>query len=184
MDLRPKASYLRPVTGLLLALCLGAFVDAWRLAQIHRWNRALAESSVVALTGELPQEVRFAQAYFFDRQGKRELALALYQEVINTGSRELAADARYNSANIYLRWALDLRSQEGEHQALPLIELAKQGYRDLLRKRHNDWDARYNLERALRLVSESEEESAAAGPPPLQSERAITTMRGFTLGLP
>jgi hypothetical protein len=31
-----------------------------------------------------------------------------------------------------------------------LVELAKQRYRDLLRAEPQDWDARYNLERALR----------------------------------
>ncbi len=39
-------------------------------------------------------------------------------------------------------------------RGLPMVELAKQRYRDLLRDTPGDWDARYNLERALRLAPE------------------------------
>jgi mxaK protein len=38
--------------------------------------------------------------------------------------------------------------------SLATLELAKQRYRDLLRVNPLDWDARYNLERALRLAPE------------------------------
>ena len=68
-------------------------------------------------------------------------------------------------------------------QSLPLLELAKQGYRDVLRDDPQQWDARYNLERALRLAPEAEEGDDGAAPPPLASERAVTTMKGFSLGL-
>jgi mxaK protein len=37
----------------------------------------------------------------------------------------------------------------------PLVELAKNRYRELLRAKPDDWDARYNLERALWLQPES-----------------------------
>jgi mxaK protein len=53
----------------------------------------------------------------------------------------------------------------------------------LLGQDNSDWDAKYNLERALRLAPEAEEEIEAMAAPP-GAERAITTMRGFTLGLP
>ena len=61
-------------------------------------------------------------------------------------------------------------------QLLPLVELAKQSYRDLLRETPGDWDARYNLERALYLAPESEED-AAADEPPAPQEHAISTVR-------
>ena len=42
-------------------------------------------------------------------------------------------------------------------QAQALVELAKQRYRDLLRADPGDWDARYNLERALWLAPEAQD---------------------------
>jgi mxaK protein len=170
--------------GLLPALAVMMAIDLWRLSHIHRWNRAIADGSIVSLEGVLPPEAQFAKAFVLERRGAHQHALSLYQEIDAIERRDLAAAANYNSANIYLRWALELHVQEGERQAMPLFELAKQSYRDLLRTHAEHWDARYNLERALRLFPDSSGQSDAAGPSPLHSERAITTMRGFTLGLP
>ena len=63
-----------------------------------------------------------------------------------------------------------------------LIELAKDTYRAVLRAEPSAWDAKYNLERALRLVPDPDDSDDEDLPPPQQSERALTTMRGFTLG--
>ncbi len=69
-------------------------------------------------------------------------------------------------------------------QALALIELAKENYRQVLRRDPDAWDARYNLERAQRLVPEPEQIDDA--PPELNrnAERAATTMRAYSPGLP
>jgi mxaK protein len=61
-------------------------------------------------------------------------------------------------------------------QVLPLVELAKQSYRDLLREWPGDWDARYNLERALYLAPEGSED-LADDEPPTPKERSISTNR-------
>jgi len=168
----------------LLVLAAAAAIDAWRLVQIERWNRAIADGSVVEARGRLPAEAQFAQAYWLERRGAHQDALARYQALERGAPAELAAAARYNSGNIYLRWALELRGEEGAPSALPLLELAKQSYRDLLRAQPQHWDARYNLERTLRLAGDAEAAETEDMPQPLQSERAVTTMRGFTLGLP
>ena len=168
----------------LLVIVAAAAVDAWQLVRIQRWNRAIADGSIVEARGPLPAEARFAQAYFLEQRGQHQDALARYQELERNARRDLAEAGKYNSANVYLRWALELREQEGAPPAMPLLELAKRTYRDLLRATPEHWEARYNLERALRLAAETEETEVSEGPPPLNSERAVTTMRGFTLGLP
>ena len=168
----------------LVALSVIAGVDAWRLMQIGRWNRAIADGSIVDARGPMPVEAKFAQAYLLEQRGEHQEALARYQELERGTAGDLIAAGKYNSANIYLRWAHEFRAQENASPAMPLLELAKQTYRDLLRTTPENWSARYNLERALRLSAESDEANASDLPPPPQSERAITTMRGFTLGLP
>ncbi|MBC8006481.1 MAG: MxaK protein, partial [Prolixibacteraceae bacterium] len=102
--------------------------------------------------------------------------------VEQSDSRELSLAARYNSGNLYLEEALALRDSDGDKNALPMAELAKESFRGVLRRDSQHWDAKYNLERALRAFPDS---GARGGlEPPEQAERAITTMRGFTLGLP
>jgi mxaK protein len=68
----------------------------------------------------------------------------------------MRADIRYNLANLYLRRALQYRENNADDLALPLVELAKENYREVLRQNSQNWSAKYNLELALRIVPETE----------------------------
>jgi mxaK protein len=96
----------------------------------------------------------------------------------------LSLAAKYNRGNLYLQQALALERDGTEHLRLPLVELAKDAYRAVLRRDSTHWDAKYNLERALRLAPEADELAAEELPAPRQAERAVTTMQGRSLGLP
>lgn len=170
--------------GLLLAAALALLVRdglrLWHAQQLHDAVRSAATHS-----GPTPLEAHpsllFARAHGAAQGGRTQEALALYL----AAAREprLAAAAHYNSANLHLREALAL-ALEGKLAANPQsVELAKARFRQALRQDPALAPARYNLERALWLAPELPDEEAPA-PPPLQSERAVTTMRGFTLGLP
>lgn len=169
-----------------LALCLAAMALAggswWRLAQ----DDALAAAGGVA---QLPLEqvmksptLRFARARELAAANDFEGALALYRTLFKDPA--LANAARYNNANLLMRQAERLREAEGAGQAVALIELAKQGYRDVLRADPGHWDARYNHERAQRLQPDPEDETAAIGGPRNDAERAAITIRGVPQGLP
>ena len=168
----------------LLALAAGAAIDGWHWFGAARLNRSIADASIVA--DERPQAPRamFAQAYFLAARGDDEHALNLYKR-LQEEEGALGRAARYNTGNIHLRHALRLGKARGEAAPGALItptELAKQSYREVLRADPTDWDARFNLERALRLLPDQDDDTESATP--LQSERAVTTMRGTTLGLP
>jgi mxaK protein len=78
-----------------------------------------------------------------------------------------------------------LKNGPGEAQrALPLIELAKQSYRDELRSNPADWDARYNLERALWLSPEYDDPILERNQAPVHSEHAMSTLQGAKIDLP
>jgi mxaK protein len=101
-------------------------------------------------------EAQFAYAVALAKRGDYEGALKQYK-VLSRGSRaDLATDAFYNAGNLQLREALK-EGREAAVRALPLIELAKQSYRSVLRRDPQSWDARYNLERALWLAPELDE---------------------------
>jgi mxaK protein len=121
--------------------------------------------------------VRRARAGGRGRAGAHDAAFKAYGGVIRSGELDaLGRQALFNLGNMYLRQAL----AGGGNDALPLIELAKQRYRDLLRAMPDDWDARYNLERALRLAPEDQEAVAEEDNVPVERRRVM--LRGMDPG--
>ena len=129
-----------------------------------------------------PPEWRFAEAQVLAAAGEHEAALARYRSLIDHPRLGLAA--RYNSSNVLMQQAFRLRESPSPGQAVPVIELAKEGYRQVLRLDPTHWPARYNYERAQRLLPDPEHEDSEAAGPPENAERAATTMRGVSQGLP
>lgn len=169
-----------------LALAGAAAVDGYRLMAARNANRLISSQDEIS-SEDMRPNVAFAAAWRIGQQGEYVRALTLYKRIAQRASPEVQLAAGYNSANLHFREALRLRAEGGataDQQSMPLLELAKQGYRDVLREDPRHWDARYNLERALRLAPEGEDADEALLPPPPTKERAVTTMRGFTLGLP
>jgi mxaK protein len=173
----------RIVLGLLALLLALAAVDAARSWRQQRWNEAIASGDLAADNdGTLPPEVRFARAYAQAASGAADDALNRYRALHDDPA--LGQAARYNSANVLMRQALEVRAGPQPGQAIPLIELAKEIYRELLRKDPGFWDARYNLERAQRLLPDPEDDDGTAAEGRRGAERAVTTMRGYAPGLP
>ncbi len=159
--------------------------EGYRLWQAEQVNAAISDGSIVTSTAALPAEAVFAQAYLHGQKGSHDDAIALYKRVESTNSATLKLAAKYNRGNRYLVQAMELDDDDDAKQlGLPLVEMAKDTYRAVLRGEPSAWDAKYNLERALRLVPDPDDSDDEDLPPPQQSERALTTMRGFTLGLP
>lgn len=182
MALRKKIhKWLRWMALGLLALIA---VDGYQLWRAEKVNAQIADGSILASKVALPPEAIFAQAYLQAQKGSHDDAIALYKRVESSASRALMLAAKYNRGNRYLTQALELDDEAAKQLGLPLAEMAKYTYRAVLRAEPSAWDAKYNLERALRLVPDPDDSDDDDLPPPQQSERALTTMRGFTLGLP
>jgi mxaK protein len=170
------------LVGLAVLAALAAY-DGWRLQRLKALNEAVAAGRPPPPAADDGPELRFAHAWAQAASGAADGAINAYG-ALQSGSGEIARAARYNAANLLIRQALALRERQQPGQALALVELAKEHYRDVLRANPDDWHARYNLERAQRLVpdpAEAEEE-----PPETRrnAERAATTMRGYSPGLP
>jgi mxaK protein len=183
MALRTKRIHfwLRWVTVLLLVALVTDGYGLWRATQL---NSAIADGSIVNSVGELPPQALFAQAYLLAQKGAHDDAIAVYKKVEISSTATLRQAATYNRANRYLTQAMALDEEAAKQLGLPLVEMAKDTYRAVLRVAPDAWDAKYNLERALRLVPDPDDSDDAELPPPEKSERALTTMRGFSLGLP
>ncbi|MEZ5594349.1 MAG: hypothetical protein R3F53_28115 [Gammaproteobacteria bacterium] len=74
--------------------------------------------------------------------------------MITSAESQLTQLARYNLATLYLQRGLQLQTNEQSDTALPLLELAKELYRERLRADAGHWDSKYNLEQALRAAPE------------------------------
>jgi mxaK protein len=178
-----RNSAVRWAIGALALLAALALHDLWQLRQIARLNELIAGGTVpLGDVSDAPAELRFAQAHAHAASGAGEAALDRYGAL--HANDAIGRAARYNSANLLLRQAIEQRAGTEPGQALALIELAKENYRELLRSAPDEWDARYNLERAQRLVPEPE--PGDDEPPDLKrdAERAATTMRAYSPGLP
>jgi mxaK protein len=168
------------------ALGLVTVVEVARLDHAQRVNAAIANPQAASNAKAAPAspfpEARLAGAVStakVDYDG----ALAAYKAVIQGGREDLRRIALYNLGNLHLRQALQI-GLEDEAQSLPLVELAKQSYRDLLRRDPNDWDARYNLERTLRLAPEDDDDTDENTGPPDPREHERSTIADPRMDLP
>lgn len=163
-----------------VAVAVPAVLQAVRLRQAVRINQAIAQAAdPVGSPGNFA-EARFAHALALSQAGSHEAALAAHKALVQEERGPLRTAALYNLGNLHLRQAMRNGSARAV-EALPLVELAKQAYRDALRSDPGDWDARYNLERALQLAPEIDARAGEDNEPPPRSELTITTapaMRG------
>jgi len=158
-----------------------AIRDGFRLREAERINMAITTAHISASDARMPQ-ARLAQALSQAKAGNFTAALKTYKSLLEENS-DVRLPALYNLGNLNMREAL--KNGQGEAQRfLPLIELAKQSYRDDLRGNPGDWDARYNLERALWLSPEYDDPMLQRSQTPVRSEHAMSTLQGAKIDLP
>lgn len=151
--------------GVLALGCAG--VAAWQAITLMN-ARALDAQVAQVLSGRAPADgprgahddepppVRLARAVMLAKAGARSQAVGIYDALIAASpdlSDPIARAAQFDAAGMSLREG----SVEGlgiELRSPTMIADAKNRYRTLLRATPDDWDARYNLERALRLAPE------------------------------
>ncbi|MBL8527159.1 MAG: hypothetical protein JNL68_05695 [Burkholderiales bacterium] len=153
-----RGTFASALTTLAAVTAIGCLALA-ALAAFNAWRATLANRDIAA--GKAPPGapvlVLFARAHALQRDRRWDEALSTYSEVEAIASPEVAHAARFNASNIYLRRAIAVALEEGSpEKAITLVEIAKSGYRHVLRERPDEWNARYNLELAQRLVPDYE----------------------------
>ncbi len=156
----------------VIAACLMLFTlwHGFKINQNQRLVSAIAEVPDTldeydpAAGGKTHPGVALKTANALSAGGEFEAAETLYVQVADQEQNSVLGQAsRFNLANHYLRQGS--RKDLPGAQKRPLIEIAKQRYRDLLMINPNDWDARINLEHALRLAPELPKKEHDKGPP-------------------
>lgn len=157
--------------------------EVLRLTQAQRVNSALGHAAAPDTDLVMP-EAQFAAAMELARSGNTDGALNAYKQLMqNARADHLRLAAQYNVGNLLMRAAAHTSTQDAT-QSLPLIELAKQSYRDVLRTNPQDWDARYNLELALRLAPEFDEEVLSDDDEEGAEQGAPSTVQRAKMDLP
>jgi mxaK protein len=179
---RRRSVHLAFGAGILVCAALAGY-ESVRLFDARRVNAAItnASSGGAAPDSSFP-EAQFADAVRLARRGQYDAALQRYK-VLSRGSRaDLATDALYNTGNLHLREAFK-EGKDATVRMLPLIELAKQSYRNALRRDPQRWDVRYNLDRALWLAPELDEKITVSVPRNAE-DRVMSTLQSTRADLP
>ncbi len=173
-----------------LALSLsGALYSAAMLYGIHQDNeliRQLTSGKDVAVNKVIggEPELRLARAFYFKQKHRYDEALSTLSLVMDKGDQKFQAKARYNLGNLYLEQAIQQVKSTNINEALPLLGLAKQAYRQSLTLDSGNWDAKYNLEVAMRLLPEMDRVDMPDDEPTNRKSQLWTTVPGFPRGLP
>jgi len=164
MPVRDKAltllSLMRPALSILLtalfAISLVALVFFGQALMSHDVDNRLIDALLSghdnAITDHAAPEVVFARAQFLMTHDKLDEAQGLVDRLDHGTDTPLLAAAHYNLANARLRKAFDEIGATRIDKAEPFVNLARGGYRRALGIDPDFWDARYNLDVAMRLI--------------------------------
>jgi mxaK protein len=128
---------------------------AWWLIATAWDNRtiaALAAGRDLAVGLSSSPKVKFARAEFLFERGDFERAQPLLDSVVRSGNAVVAADALYDAANARLHQGIELIRNNKFDAATSQVILARDFYSRALRIDPQFWDAKYNLDIAMRLV--------------------------------
>ena len=167
-----------------LALISGSVMvyQGYRAYDASRFNREIAAGEYSRAGNHASLNGQLARAYALQRSGRFDDAVKGYAQVEAAADDELKRVVLFNLATLYLQRAIS-SVDDGRDVSLPLIELAKETFRQLLRVESGDWDAKYNLELAIRLSPEPEDEEVEETITPERTPRAPRAPLGYG-GLP
>ncbi|MTD93884.1 hypothetical protein GIW81_05990 [Hyphomicrobium sp. xq] len=163
--------------------------STWQFAVKQRANAAIdrlrAGSEVEIDAAEAPPEVLDARAAFLLRRNRIDEAQPLLDQALLRADAPIQMRMLFNMANARMRAAVAAIGKGDYDKAIPLVTLAKSEYRSALRLDSTYWDAKYNLDIAMRLVRDLPQAVGEDEEKPLQTpEKLWTDLPGVPKGLP
>ncbi|WP_305908857.1 MxaK protein [Methylomarinum sp. Ch1-1] len=173
---------------LILALLAGIY-NAAALYRLERDNQLITrlnndQDTAVERSRLASPPVKLAYAAYLKRHQRYDDALAVLSRMMGQGDESIRLASRYNLGNIYLSQAIDYATELRFDEAMALTGLAKNAYRKALSINSRYWDAKYNLEVAMRLLPEMERINVEDEQENEKKGKPWTTIPGFPRGLP
>ncbi|MDT8407586.1 MAG: tetratricopeptide repeat protein [Methylococcales bacterium] len=185
MKIRYRLSWLLLVLSLTVTVWAG-----WHWQHLTSINATLAklnDGQKVSLNRiiDAHPEIRLAHAHHLADKKRYRDALSVLDRLFGLGDESFQARVRYNLGNVYLRQAVTATEDGRFDQAMSFAELAKQALRQALALQPDFWDAKYNLEVAIRLLPDMQRISAQREEDDQQPAISrVTTIPGIPRGLP
>ena len=169
-----KKRRLTAIAGIsVLVFCVLFAYNAYRMYDAIQFNSSVRDGTFDKPVGDDSIHGLFVKGYVHQQRGEFEQALKTYAKIEGSEPARFGNAVKYNMANLYLQKA-SAAEQSGDHDlVIPLVELAKQIYRELLRENSNDWQAKYNLERALQLLPDIDQQETSEDVMPERSPKAL-----------
>lgn len=162
------------MAALIAALMIAIAYDGSRLLTHQQFNDSLSKDERAVVDGPDDAYRQFARAYALAHEQDFKAAVKAYAAIEAPPKSSLKFDIKFNLANLYFREALRLRDAGHDDLAMPLIELAKENYKEILRAENTYWDAKYNLELALIMAPDTDPVDPTGERNPERSPRATT----------
>jgi len=125
------------------------------------------------------------RAAYLLRRGRIDEAQPLLDQAPLRADTRTQVRMLYNMANARMRAAVTAIEKGGFDKAIPLVSLAKSEYRAALRLDPANWNAKYNLDVAMRLVRDLPQTAGEDEEKPLETpEKLWTDLPGVPKGLP
>ena len=176
--------------GILVIALLGLLQSLYAHYQISQDNTVISQFNQgkdvqFTLTKADSAELHLAYASYLKRKHRYNEAQATLSHIIDQGESKTRVISRYNLGNTYLSQAIELAESMQINEATALAALAKQAYRQALLLDSQYWDAKYNLDVAMRLLPEMDRISLQNDDPaPQEKVKLWATVPGFPRGLP
>jgi len=147
--------------------------------------RSLAQGHDLATSASDPLPLLYARLHFLLLRDRLDEAQPLLNQILRDGAARQSSVALYAMANARLRVAFAQLEKGRIDPAIPLVRLAKEGYRRALGLDPAFWDAKYNLDIAMRLVRDFPQiEESGEELPPEAAKKLWTELPGLPKGLP
>jgi tetratricopeptide (TPR) repeat protein len=142
---------------LLIVGVIGTLLAGKYLYAIEQFNKTV-EAGEKPDNSNFKFEAKYASAYQLAKNGRYQDASQLFGQLMEiSGTKSQISAVQYNLGNIFLIRGLLVNHNGGEviSEAEYLINQAKMAYQQSLRLDNQYIDARYNLDRVLRLLPEN-----------------------------
>ncbi|MGB7967139.1 MAG: hypothetical protein WCF64_13330 [Methylocella sp.] len=150
----------------------------------NRTVAALRADRDVLVNDSAPVEVLFARACFLLSHERIEEAQVLSEILAQRDDTKVFPSLLFNLGNARLRQAFGLITNEDLSGAIPFVNLAKRDFRRVLELEPDNWNAKYNLDVAMRLVRDYPLGQENEGDTLPASKQLWPDMPGIPEGLP